>query len=448
MLAAAVAPIASAQVPQTAGATLRGQVYDSLQNTPLRGATVTIAGTDRTTTSDARGRFEIPGMPPGSYTVVVYHAALDSIGLTALSTRATVGTTDVVANLGVPSFATLWRAACGADRAAADSGFVYGTVRDATTQRPVANAVVSVSWIDVALGKDGQVSQKRWRVLGRSDARGSYGVCGIPVSAAPRIRASDSTRASGLIDLIGENVRVRRRDLYVGRADSTADRGTVIGVVSNVDGSPFRDARILLEDAAEARSDARGHYTIRDVPVGTRQLQVLAIGTRPVVTTVDVRPHDTTLVNIELRKLTTLDVVRVIGSATQRRFMRDFEERKRGGFGYFADSTTLGRVATMNAAFANFPSTHVVRVGNAGRFAILFPRGLGECVANLWIDGVRQNQVGGDAAEAFEVLEDMFTDDIAAVEIYPRALNVPAAFMSPTSDCGAIAVWTKRALNR
>ena len=65
----AVAPGVSAQ---TAGASLTGKVLDK-DGAPLPGATVTATnkdtGLDRSTTSDSDGRFLLPSLPVGSYTV-------------------------------------------------------------------------------------------------------------------------------------------------------------------------------------------------------------------------------------------------------------------------------------------------------------------------------------------------------------------------------------------
>ena len=74
------------------------------------------------------------------------HPILDSIGLSGLSAHATVSEATNEVKLAVPSFATLWRAACGNGTVPKDSGIVYGTIRDAARGTPVANAVVEIMW--------------------------------------------------------------------------------------------------------------------------------------------------------------------------------------------------------------------------------------------------------------------------------------------------------------
>jgi hypothetical protein len=420
---------------------VHGNAFDSLHSEPLRNATVTINGGGRTTTTDARGRFSFDSVAPGALTLTVYHAVLDTIGLGAISAHATVtdGRDDIL--VAVPSFATLWRAACGTARFPGDSGFVYGSVRDALTQKPVPGAIVTVSWIDIAVDSAKHVDQHRLRKQARSDASGTYGVCGVPMSTALRFQAVDSTRASGAVDLGGDGPRMRRRDLVVAPTTlaDPARHGTVTGLVTSANGAPFPDARVAIDDVPEVRTGADGRFVLRSVPPGTRQISFLAVGLTPLSQTVDVPAGDTAVVSVQLDKVPTLDAVRV--TAAQQRFLRDLEDRKRLGLGYVLDSTALGEMGTLMAGFASAPSVKIVNLRNsASRYVVALPRGAGRCVANLWMDGVR---LGSDDL-AFDILTDMRPDEIAAVEVYPRVATVPSEFSTPRADCGAVVVWTKR----
>src|SRR5205085_5667355 len=49
------------------------------------------------------------------------------------------------------SFATMWRRMCGERPISEDSGFVFGLVRDVMSNRPIADALVSVVWLDSAM---------------------------------------------------------------------------------------------------------------------------------------------------------------------------------------------------------------------------------------------------------------------------------------------------------
>jgi hypothetical protein len=60
-------------------ALLGGLVYDSIRGYPLAGALVHLAGTEWQASTNEEGRFRIPNLPGGSYTVEVSHPALDSL---------------------------------------------------------------------------------------------------------------------------------------------------------------------------------------------------------------------------------------------------------------------------------------------------------------------------------------------------------------------------------
>ena len=64
------APAGATPLPQSTTGNVRGQVTD-LNNAPLSGITVTATGTalpvDRTTVTDAEGRYRFVQLPPGSY---------------------------------------------------------------------------------------------------------------------------------------------------------------------------------------------------------------------------------------------------------------------------------------------------------------------------------------------------------------------------------------------
>lgn len=42
------------------------------------------------------------------------------------------------------------------------------------------------------------------------------------------------------------------------------------------------------------------------------------------------------------------------------------------------------------------------------------------------------------------MLTDVYPDELAAVEVYPRSAGLPAELSTTRSSCGAVAVWTKR----
>jgi len=426
---------------QSPGITVRGITFDSLTQRPLPGAFVFIEGQSRSTRSDENGQFAFDRMQPGRYVLSMQHAALDSLGLSGVTGRATVtdGREPVV--LSIPSFATMWRTMCGAREVPLDSGFVYGTIRDARTGKPVPAASVDVSWVSLSkIDRDGstQVNQRRWRSLARSDDSGDFAVCGLPPDDMVRIRGVSDSSATDLIDLPISASRVRRRDLLLASAVDTASRGAVAGFLSDPNGRPLYNVRVSIEGVPEARSASDGRFLIPRVPSGTRQVEFTAIGMMPTSSIVDVREGDTVRVAAMLRNVTTLDVVKVTGTTSQIRRIMGIEERRRTGFGKFLDSTSFNQSQTVSSIFAGVSGVNVARVGPGSKYGLFLPRGAGKCAASIVLDGVPR--VGQDD------LDMLRASDIAAIEIFPRVYSVPTELMPARAvNCGVIAIWTKNA---
>jgi hypothetical protein len=415
---------------------VRGVAYDSVRGVPLAGAVVTIAGDTRTVLTDTRGRFTFDGVTQGVHTFSAQHAIVDSLGFSGITTRATVTDGRAEIRIAGPSFPTLWHSVCGPTRVPKDSGFVYGTVRDADTQNPVPNATVDLTWLVLRVDRSRHISQARYRAQTQSDRGGNYYICGVPRETGARIRAVTDSATSGLIDMASGNTRVQRRDLTLGAVgDSGATRvGVVSGLVADTAGKPVADARVIADGAGEVRTAANGRFVVHGVPVGTRQIEVLAIGMSPIVTVVDVSPTDTATILATLRKITTLDVVRVTASPQVRRLVRDLEERRATGFGYVKDSTEIANHGSLFSVLFEFPNVRVDRKNVAGDFVVTMPgTGASRCLANVIIDGQKSD---------FDQLNYLRPGDIAAVEVYPRRMQLPMQFMR-FDDCGAIVVWTK-----
>ena len=426
-------------VAQPGRVRVRGVVFDSLRRQPIRNAFVSMAGSEQIATTDSRGRFQFDSVLPGVHRVTAQHPLLDSLGLSGLSARTTVTDGRDEVSLAVPSFATLWGVACGG-RVPKDSGIVYGTIRDADGGAPVANVAVELSWSDLLLDKKRHVIQRRWRVETRSNAVGGYAVCGVAPELGVQVHASADSSESGVIDLPPLATRVQRRDLLVGSAAAadSSRRGTITGLVTDQNGQPVADARILMDQLPAIRSDADGRFTLRDVPTGTRQVEIFAIGTSPLLEIVDVVPGTQAAVAATLRRVRTLEGVRTEAERGARVFAAEFNERRRQGFGYVRDSTDILKYDQFVNVLRDVPSMNVQYRGSV--LSISVPDGKGRsCAPDVLIDGAR----GG-----FGNLVDLSPREVGGVEVYPRAAHIPPRFVPPgiQPECGMILVWTKYGL--
>jgi hypothetical protein len=475
-----VCTVARGAVGQNAPAIARveGIAFDSLHGKPLAGAFIAIAGGDWTTTSDANGRFYFERVPPGPHALIVHHALLDTLGLAGLSVRVVVRDDRAPLRVAVPSFATMWRNVCGDRPAPADSGFVYGVVRDAMSNRVVDSADISVVWHDsIAMrgppGANGppKVAEARssslnvpenrsrvapvvirepsvgsqslvyvvsdWGLQRRTDANGIYAVCGIPVRAFGfRVAASTDSTASDSV-VVTMDPRVSRRDLRVGRVGPMAalHQGTIVGQLTDNVGAPFRYARVIVADVADVRSDERGEFVIRGVGPGTRQVEVRYIGMTAAFATVDVVAGDTAKIALQLDRVPRLPGMSVTAPGLGRVIAAEFNARQRAGLGYVIDSTVAARAQSTVGMLRQVPGLVVEQRGATPSARLPDGHG-GTCAPTVWLDGVEAS-LGN--------LLDVTPAEVGGLEVYTRPLTVPTAFMQPgvQRPCGAILVWTK-----
>jgi hypothetical protein len=341
--------------------------------------------------------------------------------------------------IAVPSFLSLWRLACGERPMPADSGFVFGSVRDARDGEPVEGAVVTLSWFDFTLINIKEYRQTRYRAEIESDANGEFAICGSPLDANLQIAAAKGGNASGETT-VGPWLRVRRRDLLIGPSDTTTTaRGSVSGTVTHLDGRPFEGATVVVDGGAPQRTEADGRFRFDSLLTGTRQVEVLALGARPRSVPVDVREGETSTLTIAMDRLTTLDVVRVIGTRWQVRSLEGIHERMAKGVGQFRDSTDIWNRQLLGSVFQGFRGLEMSysRYGDIG--SLLLP-GRGQarrCSATVYIDGYRE--------AGLDWLNVLKPQDIVLLEVYDRPELAPFEFppTDPFNPCGVVAVWTK-----
>lgn len=437
LLGALVAPTRAPSQEGTRVVAVHGIAFDSLRDAPLRDAFVVIDGTDRNATTDEHGRFTIDSVKPGTYVFVLQHPVFDSLGLSGITRKVAVIENGDDVTLAVPSFETLWKGATCRGAAPADSGIVHGLVRDARTGDPVAGATIELSWIDLMVDKKRHVQQRRLTLETSTDAMGSYDVCGVPLTAQLRVQATRGSRESGAIDLVPRDLRVQRLDLSI--VDPTtldpASRGTIAGLITDYVGTPVAGARIHLDQFPEVRTAIDGHFLIRNVPVGTRQVEILTLGMAPIMRAVDVPPRDTAHLDLQLQKAVHIAGVEVNASPRARQFISGYEQRKKSGFGRTIDSSKIELYDRMGDALQGLPLTTVQ--WSHGDAYLFVPDGRGGlCAPDVRIDA---------APATITALTTIAPNRVAAMELYPHPESVPLEFQNGgiRYRCGLLLVWTK-----
>lgn len=454
MLLVAAGRVGAQHAARTAGA-ITGVVFDSLDAKPLGDASVFLVGTSLSVTTNAQGRFAFDSVPAGAYRVAFESPALDAIGLTPnpQSVAVRAGAVDSLA-LFVPSVTTLLDAMCPASRAAGGQSIIVGSVRDAASGAPIAAATVTLSWTELTVVKK-RVVEERHVVPAATAADGSYAVCGVSGDLLIRIYAAAGRRSTGVLEVYVPAQRLVRQDLSIalgadsaaaGRAGRTA---TLTGIVTDTDGRPLSNAELdVVGVPGSANSDEQGRFRLARLPGGSWDVHVQRIGFSPTRTSVVLKPDQTTTATLALRAArTVLDTVRVQGQRHDPFALRD-KARAYPGATFFsraaidslhADRMTdiLRRAKGVQLVIPDSGGPPLIQMARS-RFTDLQHAGI--CPVEYYVDGVPFDMQ--NSPDAY-----FHPGDIAAIEVYDGASNIPPEYKSGSSTCGVVVIWTKRAAN-
>lgn len=319
------------------------------------------------------------------------------------------------------------------------SVLVTGVVFDSTASRPLAGALV-------------QLLPAQDRSLARSVTSDSLGRFSFPDVAAgswmlgflhPRTDTIPGGAPTHLLTLRAGVVR-REVTLFVpteqrGDAELLAYRepvGRVRGTTQDSAGRAVANARIL--DASErelARTSESGDFAIEALPAGEQQLEVRAVGFTPQRFRFSVLPEQTVLLDVELDQLAP---VMAAVTTTARRSIAGFHERRGQGRGQYLDAEEIAKRRPLQVADALRLMQGVIIAPRTSFSSQVYVRaGYGRsCEPAVYIDGVELPSKTKDL-DAFVDL-----DDIAAMEVYTKAAEVPLEFPGDPF-CGAILIWRK-----
>ena len=451
---------------------LRGIAYDSLHGRPLSGAFVGIAGLSVSAMSDSLGRFVLPAVPKGTHRVVMQHDVLDAIGISAAGARAVVtdGRDSVI--VAVPSFATLWRAACGTQTPGVDTGFVFGTV--VRGGRPVPLATVAASWIDLYVDSTKAVRQKQKLMEADADSAGNFALCGVPTTTGLSLRANVGSSFGVWTDVAPlDNERIARRDLTIiavspMRFDvptTTAFSGRVTRDSTDL---PVADAEVILADVGlTARTNERGEFRITGVTPGAHMVQVRKIGYTFSDQQMEFAGGAPTVRNLAMSRITTLDSLNVTARPMPPdEAMRTFDEHRKTGLGKFITRAELEkqRDRRMSDIVAQFPGVSIMH-GKSGQ-AYLGSRTpvksiRGEvcqpikqddpddmrrpykpcpeaCYARIFVDGVQISQ------NEMPNINRIDPAQLEGVEYYRGGAQLPIQYNVLNARCGVLVLHTRR----
>ena len=156
---------------------------------PLAGVTVALNGTADSTVTASDGTFELSFVQPGSYTLVLRHAALDSLGVEHIGRSVDVdpGRSPPLDIL-FPAYQDLAQRMCGAQIDFERMSVIRFMVVDAATGAPLANTPAILSRVPLdAVGRPVADSASSWDVT--LDKRGGFLGCGMRADEIVRLES-------------------------------------------------------------------------------------------------------------------------------------------------------------------------------------------------------------------------------------------------------------------
>jgi hypothetical protein len=416
---------------------------------------------------DASGHYALDSLPAGRYMVQLEHEVLDSLGLSL-----PVVEVDIVAGetqtrpFALPTSTALRDAVCRGLELRRGTGAVVGRVVDADSEEPLANADVAISWKELSVDEHTlRTTTEEHQGWVRTGPRGQYRICNVPTGSWLLIqlqyagRAGNAMRVSvsaeeavvvrdlslsvadaptfAMLDSVGATVRGLDGEPVASdtAAEELALSGTasVTGIVRGESGRPLAGVEVRVVNAMPyTRTDDVGRFILHGLPAGTQLLSVRRIGYLVGDVAVELRGERTVRRDVVLRRVVSLDSMRVVG---RRNSYSDFEYRRK--------NSATGRFVTAAEIEHEHPTELGIFVQHLGGFYIdgvgpyahIFSNsaraGRPNChEANVVVDGVDQASINFVPPR-----------EIAAMEVYPEPAGAPAQYRA---ECGLILIWTKK----
>ncbi len=222
------------------------------------------------------------------------------------------------------------------------------------------------------------------------------------------------------------------------RRSPPADSARLIGAVkSALNGQPLKGVMIVVPGTHRFDvTDSTGAFALSDLPSGDRTVRILYGDSLSYEKSVRLKRGKTLVLSVLLdaQAQALTPVVVEARSLLAELSLAGFYERKRTGWGRFYTYDELARRASRS------PRSLLTEAGVTlwcGTFAC-YPVSYGGarlCALSLYLDGMRLQP---DELDAFR------TDELAGVEVYRHALDVPLEFRRGYGDCGAVVMWSRR----
>ena len=325
--------------------------------------------------------------------------------------------------------------------------FLLGSISVASAQTELSGSVVTEAGAPI-VGATVTLAGVRYSV--RTDSSGQFRLSGQPGATLvlTLMAAGYHDETASVILARGKAVRrdfVLRLEASVLAEALSSDR-VLRGRVTDAERNPLSYANVQLNGGRRVIADDSGRFSIPSPPARV-QLIVRRIGFAPEEVVLETMPD--TVVRVQLRPVAaSLPEITIEGRAAfvsldLSGFYQRMKDAERGiNHGYFITPEDLDfRKPTQILNMAEgVPAVRVEHNILSPRSDIL--RGQGGCLMSVYLDRVR---IAGKAPPLVDdfVNELVLPQQVAGIEIYPRAIGAPPQYQSSANTCGVVLIWSK-----
>ena len=282
----------------------------------------------------------------------------------------------------------------------------------------------------------------------RADSLGQFRLSGQPgATIALSLRAVGYRDDTASVTLSRRGSLTREFSLLAADAAppevNPSDR-VLRGRVHDESGLPLSYANIQLNFGRRFLADDSGRFRVPYPGTGTATVIVRRIGFEPAEFSLREMP-DTSL-RVQLKQIPKeLKGVVVTGASAFRSLdtygfygrMRDAERGINHGYFITPEDLEKRKPAFITQMVEGFPTVRV----EGPRPLNYVIKGSMECKMTVYLDNIR---IVGKVGRADDFVNEMVAPNhVAAMEIYPRAINAPPAYQMMNGTCGVVLIWTK-----
>ena len=195
-------------------------------------------------------------------------------------------------------------------------------------------------------------------------------------------------------------------------------------------------------------SDSLGRFSLGGIEPGEHLVLVRRIGFSPLSTVLKFAAGDSVDADFVLEPAPQrLSGVNVRGAGVSPK-RAQFEERRLFGIGHFLNTEEIEKTGArrVSEALRVLPGLFIMRMNDRGQLYVASTRGAQSllragagrpCPAEIWLDGIVV-ATGEQDINAIVPLS-----DIAAIEWYAGAAQIPAKFGGTKNTCAVLVIWTK-----